>query len=97
MLYSGKESFEWNELKEMVNVKKHGISFWEASTVWSDSWSIEVFDPDHSEDEERWLRLGYSSKQRLLVAVFCERHEGKIRIISARKASPQEKRQYHER
>lgn len=90
--------FEWDDDKAESNFKKHQVRFSEAVTVWMDQNSLEMFDPDHSKDEDRWIRLGYSTHERILVVVYCEKIEGeKIRIISARKALPQEQGQYHQR
>jgi uncharacterized DUF497 family protein len=77
------------------NFRKHGVWLEEAQTVWADPTSVEFFDPDHSEDEDRFIRIGHSTRQRLLLVVFCERAAGSvIRIISARNASPKEARQH---
>lgn len=87
----------WDENKNASNHKKHGVWFEEAQTVWADPGSVEFFDPESSEVEDRFIRVGYSTKQRLLLVVFCERAEGEvIRIISARKATSKEKRDYEE-
>jgi len=84
--------------KAESNFKKHGVRFSEAVTVWSDDSALEMHDPDHSDDEDRWVRLGYSNRTRILVVVFCEKVEGKLtRIISARKAVRDEEEQYHSR
>ena len=89
--------FEWNEEKNSTNFKKHGIWFEEAQTIWSDEFSVEFFDPEHSSEEERFIRIGHSTSNKLLLVVFCERSSGEIvRIISARKASPSERKQYEE-
>lgn len=88
MLYILKIEFEWNELKSKSNIKKHKVSFAEATTIWRDLHSIEIFDPDSSKHEERWIRIGLSNKSRLLVVVYKEEVEDfLIRIISARKAT----------
>ena len=89
--------FEWDELKNIGNYKKHRVWFEEAQTIWADSGAIEFFDPDHSHSEDRFMRVGYSTKHNLLLVVFCERAEGRlVRIISARKATTKEKKQYEE-
>lgn len=91
--------FEWDENKNRENYQKHGVWFDEAQTVWADEGSMEFFDPEHSETEDRFIRIGFSSKSRLLLVVFCEREEGDeacIRIISARKATTEEQEQYEE-
>lgn len=89
--------FEWDENKNSINKKKHKISFEEAKTVFYDSEAIVIDDPDHSEDEERFLILGISQKVNLLVVCHCYREsDTTIRIISARKATATETKQYHE-
>lgn len=88
-------SFEWDLQKAATNLQKHGVSFEDARTVFSDDQARLMDDPDHSEDEERFLLLGLSSSLRLLVVVHCYRAEGNvIRIISARKAVARESRFY---
>ena len=83
--------FEWDEQKAKANIKKHGISFDEAKTVFSDDHARLISDPDHSEDEERFVLLGYSSGLKLLVVCHCYRvDDSVIRIISARKATRHE-------
>ena len=90
--------FEWDDQKAETNFKKHEVRFSEAVTVWTDESAIEMHDPDHSEDEDRWIRLGHSTRNRVLAVVYCERIEGKLtRIISARKALRDEEEQYHSR
>ncbi len=87
--------FEWDEEKAATNVRKHGITFEEASAVFHDPHSITIFDPDHSVDEDRFIDLGYSNRERLLVVVYTERNN-KIRIISCREATRSEKRSYEQ-
>lgn len=83
--------FEWDEQKAKANIKKHGISFDEAKTVFSDEHARLISDPDHSDDEERFVLLGYSSGLKLLVVCHCYRvDDSVIRIISARKATRHE-------
>ncbi len=80
------------------NYIKHGICFSEAVTIWRDNKALEIPDPDHSKCEERWIRVGFSTQAKMLVVVYCERFNGeKIRIISARKATNQERTQYFEK
>ena len=87
--------FEWDNRKASINLKKHGVSFEEARTVFFDERARLIDDPDHSEDEERFVLLGLSSSLRLLLVCHCYRSEGNvIRIISARKASPKESKSY---
>lgn len=89
--------FEWDEKKNQTNHRKHGIWFEEAQTIWADASAIEFFDPDHSKSEDRFFRLGHSSQANLLLVVFCERSSGEVvRIISARKATSKEGKQYEE-
>ncbi len=85
--------FEWDPVKSTSNFKKHGVSFHEASTVFSDALAITFDDPDHSIREHRFLTFGHSRMGRLLVVVHAERH-GRMRIISARRATRQERKIY---
>ncbi|HLB31669.1 MAG TPA: BrnT family toxin [Gammaproteobacteria bacterium] len=83
--------FEWDKAKEKANVKKHGITFKEACTAFYDENAIQFYDPDHSEDEDRFILLGASHKLNTLVVCHCFRgKEAVIRIISARKADKDE-------
>ena len=83
--------FEWDETKAKANLKKHGISFDEAKSVFLDDRARLMPDPDHSENEERFVLLGYSAGLKLLVVCHCYRTaERVIRLISARKATRQE-------
>jgi len=87
--------FEWAPEKAAVNLRKHGVSFGEASTAFSDPFARIDFDPDHSEDEDRFILLGLSTAARMLVVCRCHREDEEIiRIISARKAVPYERKQY---
>lgn len=87
--------FEWDERKAAANVKKHGVSFEEAKSAFYDDRAKLIGDPDHSEDEDRFVLLGLSSALRLLVVCHCHRgDDGVIRIISARKATPKETQFY---
>ncbi len=89
--------FEWDENKNEINKKKHKISFDEAKTVFYDDNALLIDDPEHSEQEERFIILGTSTKANLLVVCHCYRHsETVIRIISARKATKTETKQYFE-
>ena len=90
--------FEWDEKKYNLNQRKHGISFLEAQTVFSDENGLLLDDPDHSLEEERYIILGMSSKLRLLVISHTYRREEQIiRIISAQKATSMEQKQYWSR
>ena len=86
--------FEWNDSKNSNNKKKHGVSFEEASTTFSDSLGRLIPDPEHSESEERYILMGMSSKFRVLLVCHCEKNSDTIRIISARKAEKFEQKQY---
>lgn len=87
--------FEWDENKNVINKKKHGISFEEAKTVFYDVEALLIDDPEHSQEEERFIILGFSSLANLLVVCHCYREsESVIRIISARKATQNEAKQY---
>ncbi|HKI02085.1 MAG TPA: BrnT family toxin [Thermoanaerobaculia bacterium] len=90
--------FEWDKAKNDSNQSKHSVSFEEAQTVFSDEHALFVGDPDHSESEDRFLLLGLSSLLRTLVVCHCYRdQEDLIRIISARKANPEERALYNRR
>ena len=87
--------FEWDDHKSRENQRKHKVSFEEAQTVFLDENAIRFFDPDHSQDEDRFLMLGMSFKLHVLVVCHCYRQEDSvIRIISARKANKQEQSDY---
>ncbi|MDD5174353.1 MAG: BrnT family toxin [Candidatus Omnitrophica bacterium] len=86
--------FDWDNSKASLNKRKHGVSFEEAQTVFYDENAIEYFDPDHSEDEDRFIMLGFSFKLRMLVVCYCTRTANTIRIISARKATRREADNY---
>ena len=87
--------FEWDPAKAIANARKHGVSFEDAQTVFSDERARLIDDPDHSHEEERFVLLGLSSSLRLLVVAHCYRSEGGvIRIISARRATRTEERSY---
>jgi uncharacterized protein len=88
--------FEWDDLKAEINFRKHSVRFSEAASSWLDSNALEMPDTDHSELEERWVRIGLSHTMRVLVVVYVEKIEGeRVRIISARKANRFENGQYH--
>lgn len=90
-------SFEWDEAKNRSNRKKHHVSFEEAKTVFFDEGALIALDPDHSDNEDRFLIIGFSLQLRVLLVCFCDRRkESVIRLISARKASKKEQRQYRE-
>ena len=85
--------FEWEPRKAKINLKKHGVSFAEASTAFEDVLSLTINDPLHSSDEERLVLIGMSFKNRLTIVVHTERGDN-IRIISARKATKKERKYY---
>ncbi len=87
--------FEWDTSKAKNNLKIHGVSFDEASTVFKDILSLTIYDPLHSDEEDRFILIGNSLKNSLLVVVYTER-ENKIRIISARRATKKERVQYED-
>ncbi len=90
--------FEWDDKKNASNVRKHGVSFEEAKTVFFDENAIEFDDPDHSFQEERFILLGISQSLNVSVVCHCYRTvESKIRIISARKATKKEQNVYFRR
>ena len=86
--------FSWDAKKSASNLKKHGVSFDEAKTVFFDEFARLILDPDHSDGEERFILMGLSSRLNLLTVCHCERDENSIRIISARKADKTERSQY---
>ena len=87
--------YGWDEVKNHKNYRKHGVWFEEAQTIWADGRSTEFFDPESSDDEDRFIRIGHSKQLNILLVVFCERRDGRmIRIISARKATAKEREQY---
>lgn len=87
--------FEWNNEKAASNLAKHGVSFEEAKTVFDDPLYIDFYDPDHSEDEERYLIVGHSIRGRLLIISYSERRDS-IRLISAREVTRTEREAYEE-
>jgi len=86
--------FTWNKTKATANLRKHGVSFEEACTVFYDDLAVQFFDAEHSRDEDRFLLLGISSAARILLVCHCDRHGGLVRIISARKATKKESQYY---
>ena len=85
--------FEWDAGKAEANLRKHQVSFDEAQTVFTDDFSVAMLDPDHSDKEDRLIIIGMSDKRRLLVVIYAERGK-RIRLISARKATHAERRDY---
>ena len=87
--------FEWDKRKASENKQKHGVTFEEATSAFLDENARIILDPEHSDEEDRFVLLGLSVRLRLLVVVHCYRQaEDLIRIISARKAEPSERKQY---
>lgn len=90
-------TFEWDRKKERINAKKHGVSFEDAKTAFYDETAIVFHDPDHSDNEERFILLGLSVKAGVLVVCHCVReNDTVIRIVSARRADKDEERDYWE-
>jgi len=91
-------NFEWDPLKARENRNKHGVEFEEAATIFKDSKALSIFDPDHTETEDRWITMGISEKGRLLIVNHTFREESReevtIRIISSRKATKKETKKY---
>ena len=87
--------FEWSQAKARANLRKHGVSFDEAKSVFYDEYARQFFDEDHSGEEERFILLGKSNRSRILIVCHCERESGNIiRIISARRATTKERKFY---
>lgn len=86
-------TFEWDEAKNAANILKHGVSFEQASEIFLDPLSLTIPDPEHSDGEERFVTIGATTVGLIAVAVHTDR-EGRIRIISARRATPKEQRDY---
>jgi hypothetical protein len=94
----GQIKFEWDAKNSRTNKKKHSVTFDEAETIFADENALLIHDPDHSDDEDRFVLLGLSVKFRMLVVCHCYRSADTIiRIISARKADKDEEKQYRER
>ena len=92
--------FEWDKNKEKINIQKHGVTFEQASYVFSDQFALNKFDEEHSSDEDRWVMLGKSLSETLLLVIHTFRDNDGIelvRIISARKATKNEKQEYQKR
>ena len=85
--------FEWDPEKAAANKSKHGVDFAEAMSVFGDPLEVTIADPDHSDEEQRFLSIGSSTSGRLLVVAYTERAD-RTRIINAREASPQERKHY---
>lgn len=87
--------FEWDTAKAIANLRKHGVTFEEAASIFGDPLALTFPDPDHSVGEKRWISFGVSNQDRLVVAVHAERGRS-IRIISARRATRQEREIYEQ-
>jgi len=87
--------FEWDDAKAESNERKHGVSFAEAMAVFGDPLSLTGYDPDHSDEEDRYITMGLSDTGRLLLVSHTDRGD-QVRIISARKASRRERRDYED-
>jgi uncharacterized DUF497 family protein len=87
--------FEWDPRKAEINLRKHDVSFAEAGTVFGDDLAITVSDPDHSNDEDRYITIGWSGHRRLLMVSHTDRGD-RIRIISARELTKSERKEYEE-
>lgn len=88
--------YEWDAAKARANLRKHKVSFEEAASVFLDRFALTYQDPDHSDEEDREITVGFSSKKRALFVSHCERGD-RIRIINARKAAKKERLQYEKR
>jgi len=87
--------FEWNSEKARANLRKHGVAFEEAATVFGDALAVTYSDPEHSLGEARWVTFGFSERRRLLAVCHAERNST-VRIISAREATQHERKVYEE-
>ena len=87
--------FEWDEEKAAANLSKHGVSFDEAKTVFDDPLYVDFYDPDHSYDEHRYIIIGESQQDRLLIVSYTERGDV-TRLMSAREVTPTEREAYEE-
>ncbi|SRR5258707_2175141 len=87
--------FEWDEAKAAANLAKHAVSFEEARTVFDDPVYVDFHDPDHSQEESRYIIIGLSNRGRLLIASYTERDDT-VRLISARELTPGEREAYEE-
>ncbi len=90
-----KIAVEWDPTKNKKNIIKHGISFEEAQTVFYDDKAVEFYNDNNATEEDRFLLLGTSFKLRLLLICYCERENNKLRIITARKATKTEAKEYY--
>ena len=92
--------FEWNRDKERINIRKHGVTFEKASYVFADPFALNLYDNEHSDNEDRWVLLGKSLNETVLLVIHTFRDDNNIefvRIISARKATKEENKIYNQR
>jgi uncharacterized DUF497 family protein len=87
--------FEWDEEKAAANLAKHSVTFEEAETIFDDPLYVDFYDPDHSQDEHRYIMIGLSNQGRLLLASYTERNDT-VRLISAREMTRTERESYEE-
>ena len=87
-------TYTWDARKASANLRQHGVSFEEAATVFLDPGARTFYDPDHSESEHRFITIGFSANQRLLFVAHADQDEETVRIISARKATTREDKDY---
>lgn len=88
--------FEWNEEKNLINIKKHNLSFEESKEAFYDEYALIVYDQEHSDDEDRFYQIGMIKNLNIVTVIFCIRQEDTIRIISARYANKKEIEKYEE-
>jgi uncharacterized protein len=93
--YNRPMEYEWDKNKSSANLSKHGVSFEEAKTVFNDPLYVDFYDPDHSYDEHRYILVGKSAQGRLLLVSYTERNNT-FRLISAREATPSERKAYEQ-
>ena len=91
---AGGLDFEWDDVKAAINERKHGVTFDEAAESFDDPWARVIDDPDHSDEEERFILMGMSLRMHVLTVCHCIRRGSTIRIISARRSTRNEERQY---
>lgn len=89
-------NFYWDELKAEANLKKHGVSFDEAKSVFDDPLYVDFYDPEHSFEEHRYIIIGRSAQGRVLIVSYSERGDGRLRLISSRELTPAERKAYEE-
>lgn len=88
--------FEWDDNKEQINIRKHGLDFSTAALVFNDENRLELYDEEHSEYEDRYITIGMIGEIAVVVMVVYTERDEAIRLISARKATPRERRMYHD-